>query len=254
MDFNQLINLEILGPTPKYIAVGIQVLLALLLGGLVGLDRETKQKAAGLKTNMLICIGATLYTTISMSNVMSATGVVMDPNRVGAQIVSGIGFLGAGAIMQSRGGIMGLTTAATIWVVASIGFTIGSGHILSATIFTVTVLIVLKLIHPINSWMEQKKDYKNFHIEVLSMGSAKKTLNEIIFAEKIELDEIYEEDSNFGKNRKILHVFLKAHPRAVERMLHAIRDAITVEKVNHRKVDSPKEELIEVIEGSNKRT
>lgn len=243
------IYLELLGETPKFLAIGIQVLTALIMGGLVGMDRETKLKAAGLKTNILICIGAALYTTISMLNTQYATGMV-DPNRVAAQIVSGIGFLGAGAIMQARGSVIGLTTAATIWVVAAIGYTIGAGYIASATLFTFTVLIVLKLINPINAWMEKKKDYRYFHIEILSRGSCKKAIKEIIFAETIELDEIYEEDLDKNKGRKILHILLTAHPRALDRMIGEISQAIQVEKVNYRNSEIPKEEL-EVIEGED---
>lgn len=243
----ETINLELLGDVPKFLAIGLQVVTALILGGLVGLDREAKLKAAGLKTNILICIGATLYTTISMLNTQHVTGMV-DPNRVAAQIVSGIGFLGAGAIMQSRGSVFGLTTAATIWVVAAIGYTIGAGYIVSATLFTLTVLLVLKLINPLNAWLEKRADFKYFHIEILSRGSTKKAINEIIFSEDIELDEIYEEEIDNAKSRKILHIFLTAHPRAVDRMLNEIRQAIKVEKVNHRTLDTPKEELIEVIE------
>ena len=247
---SEIINLEILGDTPKFLAIGIQVITALFLGGLVGMDREAKLKAAGLKTNMLICIGATLYTTISILNTQHATGMV-DPNRVAAQIVSGIGFLGAGAIMQSRGSVFGLTTAATIWVVAAIGYTIGAGYIFSAALFTFTVLLVLKLINPLNSWLEKENDYKYFHIEILSRGSTKKTINEIIFSESIELDEIYEEEIEGHKVRRILHIFLTAHPRAVDRILNEIRQAIKVEKVNHRIMDAPKEELIEVFEADD---
>ena len=246
----ETIFLEMFGDTPKFMAIGIQVLTALLLGGLVGMDRESKLKAAGLKTNILICIGATLYTTISMLNTQHATGMV-DPNRVAAQIVSGIGFLGAGAIMQARGSVIGLTTAATIWVVAAIGYTIGAGYILSATLFTLTVLIVLKLINPINAWMEKRKDYKYFHIEVLSRGSCKKTISEIIFSESIELDEIYEEEVPGNKGRRILHIFLTSHPRAVDRIIGEIAQAIKVEKVNHRTLEAPKEELVEVFEAED---
>lgn len=248
---NETIFLEVLGDTPKFLAIGIQVLTALFLGGLVGMDREAKLKAAGLKTNILICIGATLYTTISILVTKNATGMV-DPNRVAAQIVSGIGFLGAGAIMQSRGSVFGLTTAATIWVVAAIGYTIGAGYIFSAILFTFTVLLVLKLINPLNNWLEKTNDYKYFHIEILSRGSTKKTINEIIFGESIELDEIYEEEvEGTNKGRRILHIFLTAHPRAVDRMLSEIRQAIKVEKVNHRTLDAPKEELIEVYEADD---
>ena len=85
------------------------------------------------------------------------TGGPIDPNRVGAQIVSGIGFLGAGAILQGKGGVVGLTTAATIWVVAAIGYTIGAGYPISAFLFALTVLTVLKLIKPSTILFEKKK-------------------------------------------------------------------------------------------------
>ena len=138
-------RLELIGEVSIYFGIGVQIIFALLLGGLVGYEREVKHKAAGLKTNIMICIGATLYTTISMIN-LSGESALIDPNRVSAQIVSGIGFLGAGAIIHGRGSVTGLTTAATIWVVAAIGYTIGVGYPLVATLFSITVLFVLKLI------------------------------------------------------------------------------------------------------------
>jgi putative Mg2+ transporter-C (MgtC) family protein len=108
---------------------GPRIFFALFCGGLIGLERELKHKAAGLKTNMLICLGAMLYTCMSIiiAGSYAEVGHYGDPSRVAAQIVSGIGFLGGGAILQSRGSIVGLTTAATIWVVAAIGVCIGAG-------------------------------------------------------------------------------------------------------------------------------
>lgn len=108
---------------------GPRIFFALFCGGLIGLERELKHKAAGLKTNMLICLGATLYTCMSIliAESYSEVGHYGDPSRVAAQIVSGIGFLGGGTIIQARGSIVGLTTAATIWVVAAIGVCIGVG-------------------------------------------------------------------------------------------------------------------------------
>ena len=90
------IHIEYLGEVPLYLGLGLQVITSIILGGIVGYDREKKMKSAGLKTNILICLGATLYTVISLLNIENHAGVT-DPNRVGAQIVSGIGFLGAGA-------------------------------------------------------------------------------------------------------------------------------------------------------------
>src|SRR6476646_4887224 len=95
---------------------GPRILVSALCGGLIGLERELKNKPAGIKTNMLICLGSSLYTSVSILIAMNPSGEIQgDPSRLAAQIVSGIGFLGGGAIMQSRGSIQGLTTAATIW-------------------------------------------------------------------------------------------------------------------------------------------
>ncbi len=124
---------------------GPKVLCAIFCGGLIGLERELKNKSAGIKTNMLICLGSTLYTVVSVliSASYADAGHFGDPARVAAQIVSGIGFLGGGAIIQSRGTVLGLTTAATIWVVAAIGVCIGIGHADIAIFCSLSVILVL---------------------------------------------------------------------------------------------------------------
>ena len=115
-----------------------------MLGGAIGLEREIAGKPAGLRTNILICMGAALLTDVSIGLVSGPDGTRLgDPSRLAAQIVTGIGFLGAGTIMQARGTITGLTSAATIWVVAAIGITIGAGHYLEAAGAGVLVTLVL---------------------------------------------------------------------------------------------------------------
>ena len=117
-----------------------RLLLAAVLGGMIGLERELARKPAGLRTNLLICVGAALLMEVSMLVAGTVEGVVSvngravagDPGRIAAQIVSGIGFLGAGTILQSRGSVTGLTTAATIWVVAAIGMAVGAGAYMEA--------------------------------------------------------------------------------------------------------------------------
>jgi putative Mg2+ transporter-C (MgtC) family protein len=108
---------------------GPRIFFAILCGGIIGLERELKNKPAGLKTNIMICLGAALYSSVSVLNSLanSAHGYYGDPSRISAQIVSGIGFLGGGTIIQARGTILGLTTAATIWIVAAIGICISPG-------------------------------------------------------------------------------------------------------------------------------
>ncbi len=124
---------------------GPRILFAILCGGVIGLERELKNKPAGIKTNMLICLGSTLYTSVSalMSLSIADSGHYGDPTRIAAQIVSGIGFLGGGSIIQARGTVQGLTTAATIWVVAAIGVCIGLGHSDMAVLCSLSVILVL---------------------------------------------------------------------------------------------------------------
>lgn len=119
--------------------------LAVLMGGAVGLERQIAGKPAGLRTNILICLGSALVMDLSM-NLMGADGRVGDPARMAAQVVTGIGFIGAGTIMQSKGTISGLTSAATIWTVAAIGLTIGAGFYVEGLGATAMVLIVLLVI------------------------------------------------------------------------------------------------------------
>jgi putative Mg2+ transporter-C (MgtC) family protein len=128
------------------------LVLAVVLGGAIGVERELQQKAAGLRTNILICVGATLFTVLSME-MAGATG---DPARIAAQIVTGVGFLGAGTIMQGGGSVSGLTTAATMWLVAAIGMAVGFGAVLEATGATLLVLLVLSALKPIERWVEAR--------------------------------------------------------------------------------------------------
>ena len=115
---------------------------AVLCGALIGVERELKGKAAGFRTNILICLGAAMYMTVGILLVHEG-GQTSDPARIAAQVVTGIGFLGAGCIIQERGRITGLTTAATIWVVAAIGIVAGGGFPILAVISTLLVLLTL---------------------------------------------------------------------------------------------------------------
>lgn len=127
--------------------LAFKLALSVLLGGAIGLEREISGKPAGLRTNILICLGSALLMDLSiqigMLGIGASEGRVGDPGRIAAQIVSGIGFLGAGTILQARGAVLGLTTAATIWVVAAIGMTIGAGYFIEASGAAIMVALVL---------------------------------------------------------------------------------------------------------------
>lgn len=116
----------------------VKIVLALVLGGVMGLERQYNDKPAGYATNSIICVGATLFTVLSLY--MSELGG--DPGRIAAQIVSGVGFLGAGAILREGNKVSGLTTAAAVWLVAAIGMAVGFGQYLLACAACAAILLL----------------------------------------------------------------------------------------------------------------
>src|SRR5215510_13117956 len=126
------------------IQIVVKLLMAMLCGGAIGFERELSRKAAGLRTNVLICMGAAFYMIVSRH--ISGGAPYTDPARLVAQVVAGIGFLGAGVILQARGSVHGLTTAATIFVVGAIGISIGEGLFGLATLSTILIIVVLVLL------------------------------------------------------------------------------------------------------------
>jgi putative Mg2+ transporter-C (MgtC) family protein len=149
-----------------------RLLLAAVLGGLIGLEREISGKAAGLRTNLLICVGSALLMEISIQTAVAANeanrmgGEIFraDPGRIAAQIVSGIGFLGAGTILQSRGNVIGLTTAATIWVVASIGMAVGAHAYVQAIGATALVFLALVMLSRVEAAVVQRKRLRRYRV------------------------------------------------------------------------------------------
>lgn len=131
------------------------LLFAVILGGAIGLEREINGKAAGLRTNIIICLGATAFTLIARR--FDAPDA---PGRVAAGIVTGVGFLGAGALIQAGSGIHGLTTAAGIWLVASIGVACGMGYYLLAALTTFLALVALFGLMPITRKIRRRRRHK----------------------------------------------------------------------------------------------
>src|SRR5438046_8608848 len=121
-------------------AIPIRLLLAAVLGGLIGIEREIRDKPAGLRTNILICVGSALYMSLSARIAQLLGG---EPTRIAAQIISGIGFLGAGAVLHSHGFVLGLPTASTLWAVAGGGMALGSGVDFAAVFATAMSLVPL---------------------------------------------------------------------------------------------------------------
>ncbi len=135
-------------PELSWVDVALRLFAAAALGGAIGLEREVREREAGLRTHLLVSVGAALFTLVSAYGWTDFTfsarsGVTFDPTRIAAQIVTGIGFLGAGAIIRQGLSVRGLTTAATLWLAAAIGMASGAGYWEAAVIATVGAIITL---------------------------------------------------------------------------------------------------------------
>jgi putative Mg2+ transporter-C (MgtC) family protein len=129
--------------------------VAAACGALIGVERELRRKPAGFRTNILICVGAAMYMIVGLLLVNEAGEVQTDASRIAAQVVTGIGFLGAGCILQAGGRVTGLTSAATIWVVAAIGLISGAGFPIRASIGAVMVVLTLAALRQVEKlWLE----------------------------------------------------------------------------------------------------
>src|ERR1700733_5064189 len=148
----------------------LRLVVAAFLGAAVGLERERLEWVAGLRTHMLVCLGAALVMIVSaygFNDVISAYKIVLDPSRVAAQVVSGIGFLGAGTILFLRQQVIrGLTTAASLWTVAAVGLAVGSGIYLAAIATTALVIIILAIMKPIERRIFRRKRSRQFVVSI----------------------------------------------------------------------------------------
>lgn len=147
----------------------IRIILAAILGGLIGHERQTRSKEAGMKTHILVCVGSALIMIVSQYGFYEVIGnhIDVDPSRIAAQVVSGIGFLGAGVIFKESGSIKGLTTAAGIWCVGAIGLAVGSGLYFIAIIFTVFILLVFAVLNRVSG----KYYIKTVEIQIISLDN-----------------------------------------------------------------------------------
>lgn len=168
----------------------IRLLVSAVLGSVVGMERERLNWVAGLRTHMLVCVGSALIMMVSMHgfhDVLGKPDVILDPSRVAAQVVSGIGFLGAGTIFFWRKEVLrGLTTAAALWAVAGIGLAIGGGMYFAGIATTALALIILAFLKPIEKFFFKRVE------------TTRHLLSIKIFPEKISLQSVEETISNAG--------------------------------------------------------
>ena len=180
-----------------YLSIAIRITLAALMGGIFGLEREMRSRAAGLRTYMLVCVGSCIIMLTNQYIFQVLT--VGDPVRMGAQVVSGIGFLGAGTIVVTRNSkIRGLTTAAGLWAVAAMGLALGIGFYEVAIMGGPLIFLILTIMHGIDNQVHKRVRRMEFYAEVENNVSIAKITKEIrslgIEIENIQLDRDYASD------------------------------------------------------------
>ncbi len=185
--------------------IALRLGLAVIFGGLVGFERETHNRPAGFRTHILVCTGSALIMMVSAYGFLNefGTGYQLDPGRIAAQVVTGIGFLGAGTILQQRGSVRGLTTAASIWVVSGIGLATGIGFYAGAALATLLVLISLLYLGRVDRKILQRRRIKVLQIKAVDQPGMLSRVTGVISDSKLDIKKAYlqahEYDSSLEK-------------------------------------------------------
>jgi len=173
--------------------IALRLGLAVIFGGLVGFERETHNRPAGFRTHILVCTGSALIMMVSAYGFLNefGTGYQLDPGRIAAQVVTGIGFLGAGTILQQRGSVRGLTTAASIWVVSGIGLATGIGFYAGAALATLLVLISLLYLGRVDRKILQRRRIKVLQIKAVDQPGMLSSVTGVISDSKLDIKKAY---------------------------------------------------------------
>jgi len=205
--------------------------LAAVLSGIVGFEREFHGRAAGFRTHILLCVGSTLIMLTSMHIFDLYAGKVnVDPARIAAGVITGIGFLGAGTIMHSKSAVRGLTTAASLWVVAGIGLAVGSGMYYGAILTTILTMVTLMLFSRLEHAMIRKDWYKTLVIETREGIDQLRAIREIVSNYRSDITDFVVDKARDNVNM-ILKIGLKLYqPRSAG---HIMDDMVHLDGVKH---------------------
>ena len=195
---------------PDHWAGVIVTLASVVCGGIIGMERQRAQKPAGMRTLILICLGSAIFTQASI--LMAGNG---DRTRIAAQIVSGIGFLGAGAIIRERGLLIGVTTAAGIWATAAVGVVIGSGHVAAGCFFSLLIFGVLVAATFIDRIALGPCRYKTLHLEFdPNGGKTRFAIQAILEEHQLQVEARFEESPD-GRGRAAIQYCVAHHDHHV---------------------------------------
>ncbi|NLJ82134.1 MAG: MgtC/SapB family protein [Bacteroidales bacterium] len=212
----------------------IRLLLASLLGGLIGLERERKDWAAGLRTHMMVSVGSCLIMIVSafgFADILGTEHVTLDPARVAAQVVSGIGFIGAGTILFLKQGVVrGLTTAAGLWTVAAIGLAVGGGLYLAAIATTVIALIILWALQPL-----EHVYFKKFKQKTLKIVAYQNFEDNELLKMLLNIKDLKNKSFSFQKNEDVFVYEIKfegTELKELESLINQLKNSPLIKEID----------------------
>jgi putative Mg2+ transporter-C (MgtC) family protein len=179
----------------------LRLILAIIVGGLIGYEREYKNRPAGFRTHILVCLGATVISMIQLYSIQETTNMIIqypvlasalkaDIGRLGAQVITGVGFLGAGTIMHDKGSVKGLTTAASLWVVACIGLGVGLGYYFLTVASTIAVFLILVTLKQVEVRFFQKAKVEKFEVQYINKVELVTHMEEYFSSKNIKVQNI----------------------------------------------------------------
>lgn len=186
------------------VVIVFKLLLAILCGGMIGLERELKLKPAGLRTNMLICMAAAMLMVVSRH--IGSGAAYTDPARLVAQVITGVGFIGAGVIIRSRGSVTGLTTAATIFIVTVVGIAIGDGLYMASLLMTVLIIGVLALLRPLENAIVRRRRIFHYTFKTSEPQTAYTAILRLAQNHALRLEDLTDKDLGDGSHEISLSV------------------------------------------------
>lgn len=219
-----------------------RLLLSLIVGGIVGYERERKNRAAGLRTHILVCLGAAIISLLqidiankaiamaSANNELSEV-IKVDYSRLGAQVITGVGFIGAGAIIRTKGNIKGLTTAATLWVVSCLGLAIGMGEYYISVLGVIIIVIVLVFLKIIEDKFISKNILKKLEVRYYEMDSVGLEIQEVFKNSGLKvilIEYIIINESIINKEIKSIYTILSPEYISLEKIIEKFKDNLYI--------------------------
>lgn len=222
----------------------IRILLALIIGGLIGYEREVQNRSAGLRTHILVCLGATIVSLLQIQmgnqaiemiavNKELSSVINIDYGRLGAQVITGVGFIGAGAIIHNKGNIKGLTTAATLWIVACLGLAIGMGAYFISIFAAIVILVIVVFLKRIENKFISKNVIENFIIRYIKEGEIEKEIEHFLERKKIKIKRIeYYYNASNEKEINAKYMVLKPQKINFDKILEEIKEKFSIIEID----------------------